>query len=117
MNKLSKWCSTFVSPTFYCWTFNCNGALTVGLPWKRLGTRTTKISVLIFSSSEEVKEMALAWKLGAKGFVPKASMGDDVLTSIRRAAEGKSAWTRRQIRQVLGRAASEGTGKQGPKSA
>jgi NarL family two-component system response regulator LiaR len=64
------------------------------------------IAVLIFSSSDEVKEMAHAWKLGAKGFVPKGSTRDDLLQSIRRAAQGKSVWTTRQIRQVVSRAAS-----------
>ncbi len=65
------------------------------------------IAVLIFSSSEVLKEMAHARKLGAKGFVPKASTRDDLLMSIRRAALGKSVWTTRQIRQVVSRAASE----------
>ncbi len=65
------------------------------------------IAVLIFSASEVVKEMAVAWKLGAKGFVPKASTRDELLQGIRRAASGKSVWTTRQIHQVVSRAASE----------
>ena len=64
------------------------------------------VSVLMFSASEDVKEMAHAYKLGAKGFVPKGSSRDDILTCIRRAAKGNSVWTTRQIRQVASRAAS-----------
>ena len=64
------------------------------------------IAVLIFSSSEEVKTMAYARELGAKGFVPKGSTRDDFLQAIRRAALGKSVWTTRQIRQVVSRAAA-----------
>jgi NarL family two-component system response regulator LiaR len=66
-----------------------------------------KISVLIFSSTDEVKEMAHARKLGAEGFVLKGATRDELLKSIRRVASGKSAWTPRQIRQVVSRAASE----------
>jgi DNA-binding NarL/FixJ family response regulator len=69
------------------------------------------IAVLVFSSSEDVKEMALARKLGAKGFVYKGSMRDDLLKSIRRVALGKGAWTPRQIRQVASRAAAEALAK------
>ena len=66
-----------------------------------------KIAVLIFSSTDEVKEMAHARKLGAEGFILKGTSRDDLLRTIRRVAMGKSAWTPRQIRQVVSRAASE----------
>ncbi|MGO9108193.1 MAG: response regulator [Thermoguttaceae bacterium] len=66
-----------------------------------------KISVLIFSAVEEVKEMAHARKLGAEGFVSKGATRDDLLKTIRRVAMGKSAWTPRQIRQVVSRAISK----------
>src|SRR5271157_1630693 len=66
-----------------------------------------KISVLIFSAVEEVKEMAHARKLGAEGFVTKGATREDLLKSIRRVAMGKSVWTPRQIRQVVSRAISK----------
>ena len=65
------------------------------------------IAVLIFSSADEVKEMAHARKFGADGFVPKGATREELLSSIRRVATGKSAWTPRQIRQVVSRAAAE----------
>jgi two-component system, NarL family, response regulator LiaR len=67
----------------------------------------SKAAVLIFSASEDVKEMARARKLGAVGFVSKATSREDLLYGIRRAATGASCWTPRQIRQVVSRAATE----------
>jgi len=66
-----------------------------------------QMAVLIFSASEDVKEMAVARKFGAAGFVSKGASREDLLNSIRRAAAGENAWTPRQIRQVVSRAASE----------
>ena len=64
-------------------------------------------SVLMFSASADLKEMALAHHLGADGFVSKGLPRDDFLRNIRRVAAGKKAWTPRQIRQVTSRAAAE----------
>jgi DNA-binding NarL/FixJ family response regulator len=69
--------------------------------------QNSQLAVLIFSASEDVKEMAVARKLGAAGFVSKGASRDDLLNCIRRAAAGENAWTPRQIRQVVSRAASE----------
>jgi DNA-binding NarL/FixJ family response regulator len=69
--------------------------------------QNSQIAVLIFSASEDVKEMAVARKLGAAGFVSKGASREDLLNCIRRAAAGENAWTPRQIRQVVSRAASE----------
>jgi DNA-binding NarL/FixJ family response regulator len=69
--------------------------------------KNPKIAVLIFSATDEVKEMALARKLGAEGFVFKGASRDDLLNNIRRVAAGKDAWSTRQIRQVVCRAAAE----------
>lgn len=66
-----------------------------------------RISVLIFSASEEVKTMAHARKLGAQGYIFKGVSREEFLKCIRRAATGKSTWTPRQIRQVVSRAAME----------
>ena len=65
------------------------------------------ISVLIFSASEEVKDMAFARKLGADGYLPKGASREEFLNSIRRVAMGKTVWTTRQIRQVVSRAAAK----------
>jgi len=65
------------------------------------------IAVLIFSSVDEVKEMAHAREYGADGFIPKGVSREELLSGIRRVAMGKSAWTPRQIRQVVSRAAAE----------
>ena len=54
----------------------------------------SKIAVLIFSSTDEVKEMAHARKLGAEGFVLKGATRDDLLKTIRRVATGKSGGRR-----------------------
>jgi DNA-binding NarL/FixJ family response regulator len=69
--------------------------------------QNSQMAVLIFSASEDVKEMAVARKLGAAGFVSKGASREDLLNCIRRAAAGENAWTPRQIRQVVSRAASE----------
>jgi DNA-binding NarL/FixJ family response regulator len=66
-----------------------------------------KIAVLIFSAIEEVKEMAHARKMGAEGFISKGATREEILRTIRRVAMGKSAWTPRQIRQVVSRAISK----------
>jgi DNA-binding NarL/FixJ family response regulator len=73
---------------------------------ERIKREKPNMPVLIFSSADEVKEMAHARHLGADGFVPKGVSRDDLLESIRRVASGKSAWTPRQIRQVVSRAAT-----------
>lgn len=75
-----------------------------------------KISVLIFSVSEEVKDMALARKLGADGYVYKGTTRDNLLGYIRRAAMHKSVWAPRQIRQVVSRG-HRGFGQERPQPA
>jgi DNA-binding NarL/FixJ family response regulator len=74
---------------------------------EELRRRECDIPVLIFSASEEVKDMAKARQLGAVGFVTKGVSRDALLEAIRRASTGASAWTTRQIRQVASRAATE----------
>ena len=74
---------------------------------EQIKRESPKIAVLIFSAVEEVKEMAHARKLGAEGFVTKGVTRDELLKTIRRVATGKSAWTPRQIRQVVSRAISK----------
>jgi DNA-binding NarL/FixJ family response regulator len=67
----------------------------------------SQIAVVIYSSSEDVKDMAKAKQLGAVGFVSKVARREELLEYIRRAAAGQAVWTRRQVRQVASRAASE----------
>jgi DNA-binding NarL/FixJ family response regulator len=69
--------------------------------------QNSETAVLIFSASEDVKEMARARQLGAVGFISKGTSREDFLNSIRRAATGASVWTQRQVRQVVSRAATE----------
>jgi NarL family two-component system response regulator LiaR len=42
----------------------------------------------------------MAWQRGANGFLPKNTRRAEFLRAIRRAAAGKSVWTRPQMRQV-----------------
>ena len=91
---------------------NCDG-LTALAQIKR---QNPKIAVLMFSVSEEVKDMAHARKQGADGYVPKGTTRDGLLTAIRRAASGKSVWAPRQIRQVVSRAAAEALSQERPQS-
>ncbi len=65
------------------------------------------IVVLMFSAVEEVKEMAHARKLGAAGYLLKGASREEFLNYIRRVAMGRNAWTPRQIRQIVSRAANE----------
>jgi DNA-binding NarL/FixJ family response regulator len=74
---------------------------------EKIRRENSKICVLIFSASDEVKDMAKAKQLGAGGFIPKRTSREELLSCIRRAATGHSVWTRRQIRQVACRAAAE----------
>ena len=70
------------------------------------------ISVLIFSATEEVKDMAFARKIGQRReYLPKGVSRDELLNTIRRVATGRSAWTTRQIRQVVSRAAAAALAK------
>ena len=74
---------------------------------EELRRRECHVPVLIFSASEEVKDMAKARQLGAVGFVTKGVSRETLLDSIRRASTGVVPWTTRQIRQVASRAATE----------
>jgi DNA-binding NarL/FixJ family response regulator len=58
------------------------------------------LPVLMFSVSDTLMEITRAHRLGACGFVPKGLVLDPFLLAIRKAASGKSAWTRQQLRRV-----------------
>ncbi len=70
-----------------------------------------RIQVLVFSAADDVKSMAHAHNLGAQGYVPKGASREDLLKCIRCVAKGESAWTTRQMRQVVSRAAAESLAK------
>ncbi len=74
---------------------------------EELRRRGCDLPILVFSASEEVKDMAKARQLGAVGFLAKSITREALLEAIRRASTGASAWTTRQIRQVASRAAAE----------
>lgn len=56
--------------------------------------------VLMISASDSLAEIAQARTMGAKGYISKAASRDELLTAIRKAAQGRDAWTRQQIRRV-----------------
>jgi len=58
------------------------------------------VSVLMFSVSDSLTEISRAHQLGAAGFIQKGLARDQFLAAIRKAAGGKPAWTRQQLRRV-----------------
>lgn len=58
------------------------------------------LPVLLFSVSDTLRDISRAHHLGAAGFVSKAQTRDAILLAIEKAAAGKSAWTRQQLRRV-----------------
>jgi DNA-binding NarL/FixJ family response regulator len=59
-----------------------------------------EMSVLIFSACENLSELKQARQKGADGYVSKATRREDFLRTIRRAAGGKKAWTKEQVRRM-----------------
>jgi DNA-binding NarL/FixJ family response regulator len=64
-------------------------------------------SVLMFSASEELHDIAQAREMGACGYLTKNIKREDLIQAIRRAAEGKESWTRQQLRRVNSTPASK----------
>lgn len=60
------------------------------------------LPVLILSTFDNPTYVARAVALGASGYVLKGSTRDQLLTAIRSAAAGESAWTREELRRVTG---------------
>jgi len=71
---------------------------------EQISSKNPRIAVLMFSASAEVKTMALARKLGAKGYVSKAVSREELLKCIRRVTQGKNVWSPHQLRQITCRA-------------
>ncbi len=58
--------------------------------------------VLILSTFDNPTYIARAVALGASGYILKGCTRDELLTAIRSAAAGESAWTRDELRRVTG---------------
>jgi DNA-binding NarL/FixJ family response regulator len=58
--------------------------------------------VLILSTFDNPTYVARAVALGASGYVLKGCTRDQLLSTIRAAAAGESAWTREELRRVTG---------------
>jgi DNA-binding NarL/FixJ family response regulator len=65
------------------------------------------LAVLMWCESVEMKEMACAYRIGAKGFISKAAPREMLLQSLREVAAGKSAWNLKQLQMVACRAAQK----------
>jgi DNA-binding NarL/FixJ family response regulator len=56
--------------------------------------------VLLFTLAENIAAMIQARELGADGYLTKDADRDVFLAAMRRLADGKRVWTRRQLRQI-----------------
>lgn len=61
-----------------------------------------EMPVLMFSTYDNPTYVARAVALGAAGYVLKGAPREKLLSSIRTAAAGESAWTRDELRRVTG---------------
>jgi DNA-binding NarL/FixJ family response regulator len=75
---------------------------------KQIKQQSPQLPVLMYSISDSLTEITLAHREGASGYVPKGVGRDAFLLAIRKAALGKSAWTRQQLRRVRTHVESEG---------
>lgn len=57
------------------------------------------VRVIIFSASDNLADMVRAKDLGADGYLSKTATRDEIIKTIRRAFEGRMAWTREQRRR------------------
>jgi DNA-binding NarL/FixJ family response regulator len=71
---------------------------------RQIKKRRPGSAVVVFSATETVAALVCAYELKAAGYLLKAADRQELIEAIRRAASGRSAWTRRQMRQI-------GTGK------
>lgn len=68
----------------------------------RIKLDNPELPVLMLSTYDNPTYVARAVALGASGYVLKESDREHLLTNIRRAANGESAWTRDELRRVTG---------------
>jgi DNA-binding NarL/FixJ family response regulator len=67
---------------------------------QQIKEKKPNLPVLMFSVSDSLQEINRAHQRGAAGFVPKGASREAFLTAVRKAATGKSAWTRQQLRRL-----------------
>ena len=68
----------------------------------RIKLERPKMPVLILSTFDNPTYVARAVALGACGYLLKGATRDQIVSAIRKAAAGESAWTREQLRRVTG---------------
>lgn len=68
----------------------------------RLKLDRPELPVLMFSTYDNPTYVARAVALGGSGYVLKGTSKEDLITAIRKAAAGESAWTRDELRRVTG---------------
>lgn len=68
----------------------------------RLKAAHPDLPVLIMSLYDNPAYVAKAVALGASGYLPKESERKKILDTIRKVADGASAWTREELRRVTG---------------
>jgi DNA-binding NarL/FixJ family response regulator len=61
-----------------------------------------ELPVVMISAFDNPTYVARAVALGASGYINKGIPGDEILSTIRSAAKGESAWTREELRRVTG---------------
>jgi DNA-binding NarL/FixJ family response regulator len=67
---------------------------------RRIKNQRPETLVLMFSAFESMSTMVRAFELGAAGYLCKGIDRKKLIEAIRRAGNGKRAWTRRQLRQI-----------------
>ena len=68
----------------------------------RIKLERPKLPILMLSTYDNPTYVARAVALGAAGYVLKGATREQLLESIRKAANGESAWTRDELRRVTG---------------
>lgn len=68
----------------------------------RIKLSKPKLPVLMLSGYDNPTYVARALALGASGYLLKSMAGDELLSAIRRVAEGGDAWNRDELRRVTG---------------
>jgi len=58
------------------------------------------VAVVVFTAADSVPAMIRAYDAGADGYVLKGSDSTQLLKTLQRAANGKRAWSRRQMQRI-----------------
>ena len=68
----------------------------------RLQNVSPQTAALMFSAYDNPTYVARCVALGARGYLPKTTSGEELVRSLRKAAAGESLWSREGLRQVTG---------------